>query len=120
MATPNLPLCGPKGGAMWLPSGTLMAILHACRWAVPYGMWLPKACMQVGGAIYGMWLPKGAHRLVFEAHRPLVLSIREGGEQLRVVAARLDISLLGKARCNQSAIRLISEAHQRGSSEKAI
>ena len=88
---------------MWLPNGTLMAILHACRWAVPYGMWLPK----------------GAHRLVFEAHRPLVLSIREGGEQLRVVAARLDISLLGKARCNQSAIRLISEAHQRGSSEKA-
>ena len=77
---------------------------------------------------YGMWLPKGAHRLVFEAHRPLVLSIREGGEQLRVVAARLDISLLGKARCNQSAIkvqsgssaRLISEAHQRSSSEKAI
>ena len=112
MATPNLPLCGPKGGAMWLPNGTLMAILHACRWAVPYGMWLPK----------------GAHRLVFEAHRPLVLSIREGGEQLRVVAARLDISLLGKARCNQSAIkvqsgssaRLISEAHQRSSSEKAI
>ena len=97
---------------MWLPNGTLMAILHACRWAVPYGMWLPK----------------GAHRLVFEAHRPLVLSIREGGEQLRVVAARLDISLLGKARCNQSAIkvqsgssaRLISEAHQRSSSEKAI